>query len=351
MLHNPLRIGIVGCGRVARTAHFSAIAHHHELFALAGVADCELSRANEKAKEFQVPAFSSLESLLKEIEVDIVSICVPNGYHTRLGLEAAKAGKHLIVEKPLAMTIEDADRLIDACENEGVKLFSILQNRYNETTKLLKACIDKGRFGRITSCNVTVSWRRGMPYYLEDHRWRSRRDLAGGVFTNQCVHFVDIMQWLVGAPPESVYAKMGTIHPVDVEDHGAGIIKFKNGVIGTLVLTNHAFPQDVEGSVTVIGEKGMVKLGGKSMNKIDLWSFSSPDVEDELIRTAESSPPTVYGFGHLEMYRRVGLYLLTGVEEEQVIDGREGRKSVALLHALYESDRTGQEVRFPIGKR
>jgi UDP-N-acetyl-2-amino-2-deoxyglucuronate dehydrogenase len=289
--------------------------------------------------------------MLEKEPLDIVSICTPNGIHPRLGIKVARAGVNVIVEKPMAMNVEDADNLIDACQDAGVKLFVVKQNRYNETNKLLKACVDKGRFGRISTCNLVVSWRREMPYYLEDHRWRSRRDLSGGVFTNQAVHYIDMMQWLVGAPPETVYAKMGTLYPVDVEDHGAGIVRFKNGVIGSLVLTNHAYPKDQEGSVSIIGEKGMVKIGGKSMNKVCLWEFEDEDVEDELIKKAESNPPTVYGFGHLEFYQRVAEYMLSGKGEEQIIDGREGRKSVALMDALYLSDKLGEEVRFPIGRR
>ena len=224
-----------------------------------------------------------------------MSICVPNGLHAKLGMQAAKAGLNVIVEKPLVMTIEDADALIDACEDAGVQLFTVKQNRYNETDKILKSCIDKGQFGRITSITVTLSWHREIPYYLEDHKWRMRRDLSGGVFTNQAVHYIDMLQWMAGAPPETVYAKMGTTFPIEVEDYGAGIIKFKNGIIGSLILTNHSFPSDIEGSIVIVGEKGMVKIGGTSMNKVEQWNFADQSEEDEQIKEADSNPPTVYG--------------------------------------------------------
>lgn len=351
MSGKKLKVAVVGCGRVSRTAHYSSLKQLSSLYDFRAVCDIDKARADHWAKENGIKAYYSLKDMLAEEELDIVSICTPNGIHPRLGIEAAKAGVNVIVEKPMAMNIEDADNLIDACQDAGVNLFVVKQNRYNETNKLLKSCVDKGRFGRITSCNLVLSWHREMPYYNEDHKWRSRRDLAGGVFTNQAVHYIDMMQWLIGAPPETVYAKMGTTFPVDVEDYGAGIVKFKNGVIGTLVLTNHAYPADIEGSVTLIGEKGMVKIGGKSMNKVELWNFSDKDVEDELIKKAESNPPTVYGFGHLEFYERVAKFMLLGEGEEDIIDGREGRKSVALMDALYLSDKLGQEIRFPIGKR
>lgn len=345
-----LKVAVVGCGRVSRTAHYNSIKDNENLEFIA-VCDIDKERANHWAKENGVKAYYRIEELLEKEELDLISINVPNGLHPKLGALAAEKGVHVIVEKPAGMDVNAVDELIDVCDDKGVKLFTILQNRYNETNKLLKACVDKGRFGRITTINVTLSWRREMPYYIEDHKWRMRRDLAGGVFTNQAVHYIDMLQWIAGAPPETAYAKMGTIYPVEVEDYGAGIVKFKNGIIGSLVLTNHAYPKDQEGSITVIGEKGMVKIAGKSMNKVAIWDFADDDVEDEKIKEAESNPPTVYGFGHIEFYDRVAKFLLNGEGEEHIIDGREGRKSVALLHALYESDKLGEEIRFPIGKR
>lgn len=346
-----LKVAIVGCGRVSRTAHYESIKKYQEYYDFVAVCDINKERADHWAAQNGVKAYYSIDEMLEQEDLDIVSINVPNGLHPALGIKVAKKGVHVIVEKPMGMNIEDVDMLIDTCDAYNVQLFVVKQNRYNETNKILKSCIDKGRFGRITTCNVTVSWRRELSYYTEDNKWRSRKDLAGGVFTNQSVHYIDMMQWLVGASPETVYAKMGTIYPIEVEDHGAGIIKFKNGVIGSLVLTNHAYPTDIEGSITIIGEKGMVKIGGKSMNRVEIWNFSDTDIEDDLIKKAESNPPTVYGFGHQEFYEKVAKFLLFKEGEVDIIDGREGRKSVAIMDALYLSDKLGQEIRFPIGKR
>jgi len=346
-----LRIAVVGCGRVSRTAHYDALKNNPN-YEFVAVCDVDRSRADEWAGKNDVKAYYDMETLLAGERLDVVSVNTPNGFHAKLGRLVAARKINVIVEKPLAMNLEDADSLIDACDGAGNKLFVVLQNRYNATNKILKRCVDKGRFGRITSCNVTVSWHRTLPYYMEDNKWRARRDLGGGVFTNQCVHYIDMMQWLVGAAPETAYAKMGTAaFPVDVEDHGAGIVRFKNGVIGSLVLTNLAYPTDIEGSITLIGERGYVKIGGKSMNKVEAWNFATPSEEDELIKAAETNPPTVYGYGHIEFYQRVADYLLHGKGGEDIIDGREGRKSVALLEGLYLSDKLGAEVRFPIGRR
>ncbi len=346
-----LKIAVVGCGRVSRTAHYPAL-QESPYYDFVAVCDTDRQRANEWGHKNNVRSYYHIEDLLAQEELDIVSINVPNGYHPKLGMIAAQEGVHVICEKPLAMSLAEADELIDYCEEHNIYLFTILQNRFNKTNQLLKRALDKGRFGQVFSCNVTLRWRRELPYYLEDHKWRSRRDLAGGVFTNQAVHYIDMMQWLIGAPPESVYAKMVTaVHPIEVETNGAAIIKFKNGVIGTLDLSNLTYPEDKEGSITVSGERGTVKIGGKSMNKILEWAFADQDPDDQLIHEAETSPPTVYGYGHADFYERVARFILFGEGEEEIPDGREGRRSVALLEAIYLSDKSCAKVRFPLGKR
>ena len=348
MAVNKIRVAVVGCGRVSRTAHYQAIAQndHYEFVA---VCDKDRARADEWAEKNGVKAYYSIEDLAAKETLDLVSINTPNGHHPRHAEQFARQGTHLIVEKPLAMRLDEADELIHLCDREGVRLFVVLQNRYNKTNKILKSCITNNRFGRITSCHVTVNWRRELDYYLEDEGWRGRRDLAGGVFTNQCIHYIDMMQWLVGAPVESVYAKMGTASfPVEVEDHGASVVRFKNGTIGSFALTNLTYPTDLEGSITITGEKGFVKIGGKSMNKVEQWHFADPGPEDDAIKEAETNPPTVYGFGHIEFYERVANYLLYNEGEREIITGRDGRHSVELLQAMYTSDRLGQEVRCPL---
>jgi UDP-N-acetyl-2-amino-2-deoxyglucuronate dehydrogenase len=300
-----------------------------------------------------VRAYYDIEEMLKCEALDLVSINVPNGLHPRLASMAAKHGVNILCEKPLGMRLDEVDELIALCDAKGVRLFTVLQNRFNATNQLLKRAVDQGRFGRLLMVNVTLRWFRNLAYYTEDHGWRGRRDLAGGVFTNQAVHYVDTMQWLVGSPPQNCFARMGTaMHPIEVETHGSAVISFENGVIGSLNLTCLNFPEDREGSITLLGERGTVRVGGKSMNKIIEWEFATPHAEDDgLARNANYDPPTVYGFGHEEMYRRVGLALGDRSTEIEVPDGREGRKAVALLEALYMSDRLGEVVRFPLGLR
>jgi UDP-N-acetyl-2-amino-2-deoxyglucuronate dehydrogenase len=352
MLDRPVRVAVVGCGRVSRTAHYSAIKDNPDL-ELAAVCDIDRLRADEWARKNNTAAYYDLLTLLDSEPLDLVSINVPNGLHPRLATEVAERGISVMSEKPLGMRLDEVDELIDACERRGVKLFTVLQNRFNATNQLVKRTIDQGRLGRLLTVNVTMRWRRGLGYYTEDNGWRSRRDLAGGVFTNQAVHYLDTMQWLIGAPPEMCFAKMGTaVHPVEVETHGSAIVTFKNGVIGSLNLTCLNYPDDREGSITLLGEKGTIKVGGKSMNKIVEWDMETPHAEDDaLARESDYEPPTVYGFGHVEMYARVAKALRTGDPSIDVPNGREGRKSVALLEGLYLSDKLGEPVRFPLGRR
>jgi UDP-N-acetyl-2-amino-2-deoxyglucuronate dehydrogenase len=341
----PIRTAVVGCGRVSRTAHYAAIKGNPNL-EFAAVCDIDRARADEWGRKNNVRAYYDFAELLSGERLDLVSINVPNGLHPALARQAAERGVSVLCEKPLGMSLEEVDDLITLCEARGVRLFTMLQNRFNATNQLLKRAIDKGRFGRLLMVNVTLRWHRDLGYYTEDSGWRGSRELAGGVFTNQAVHYVDTMEWLAGAPPETCYARMDTaVHPVEVETHGSAVVSFVNGVIGSLNLTCLNFPDDREGSITLLGELGTVRVGGKAMNKILEWEFATPDAEDDaLAQQADYEPPTVYGFGHAEMYRRVASLLRMG-KGVDAPDGREGRKSVALLDALYNSARTGVPVR------
>jgi UDP-N-acetyl-2-amino-2-deoxyglucuronate dehydrogenase len=349
IIDRPIRTAVIGCGRVSRTAHYDAIKRNPDLEFVA-VCDIDRARADEWGRKNNVRAYYDLDEMLREEKLDLVSINAPSGLHPRLARKAAERGINIICEKPLGMRLDEVDDLIAFCDSKGVRLFTVLQNRFNATNQLLKRAVDRGRFGRMMMVNVIMRWRRSLGYYTEDNGWRGDRELAGGVFTNQAVHYVDTMQWLVGSPPESCFARMDTaVHPVEVETHGSAIITFRNGVIGSLSLTALHFPDDREGSITLLGETGTVKVGGKSMNKMLEWDFATPDAEeDALARAADYEPPTVYGFGHAEMYRRVGALLRTGLGADDVPSGREGRKSVALLDALYSSARSGNQVNISV---
>lgn len=349
MIKGKIRTAVIGCGRVSRTAHYSTLQENDD-FDFVAVCDTDKSRADEWAAHNGVKAYYSVKDLLDNEELDFVTVNAPNALHPEIGMMAATRGVHVMCEKPLGMTLKAADDLIDLCAEKDVHLFTVMQNRFNATNLLLKRAVDKGRFGKLLTCNVTVRWHRGLAYYSEDNGWRGMKDMAGGVFTNQSVHYIDTMQWLVGAAPKLAFSCMETsLRPVDVETHGSGIIKFENGVIGTLDLTVLTYPDDLEGSITLMGENGTVKVGGKSMNKILEWDFAEPDAEDDkMAMSSDYEPPTVYGFGHIEMYRRVATVLKTGEGVDDVPDGKEGRKAVEILCGLYQSNETELPVHFPL---
>jgi UDP-N-acetyl-2-amino-2-deoxyglucuronate dehydrogenase len=342
----PVRIALVGCGRISQN-HFDAISRIEGL-ELAAVCDTVEDRARAAAARWNVPAHSSLERMLAEVTCEAVAIATPSGLHPQHGILAARAGKHVICEKPMAISLAGADELVRACDDAGVQLFVVKQNRLNSTIQLVKRALDKGRFGRIFMANATVRWTRPQEYY-DQAPWRGTWEFDGGAFMNQASHYVDLIQWLVG-PVESVMAKTATMaRRIEAEDSGAAILKFRNGAIGVLEVTMLTFPKNLEGSLTILGEKGTVKIGGTAVNRIEHWQFADYDDDDKLVEAANTSPVSVYGFGHEPYYRNV-LRVLRG-EAVPDTDGRGGRKSLELVLGIYESAKTGREVPLPLRPR
>jgi UDP-N-acetyl-2-amino-2-deoxyglucuronate dehydrogenase len=283
--------------------------------------------------------------MLQGTACDAVAICTPSGLHPQHGVLAARAGKHVICEKPMAISLAGADELVHACDDAGVQLFVVKQNRLNAPIQLLKRALDKGRFGRLYLANTTVRWTRPQEYY-DQAPWRGTWEFDGGAFMNQASHYVDLIQWLVG-PVESVMAKTATLaRRIEAEDTGVAILKFRSGAIGVIEVTMLTYPKNLEGSVTLLGEKGTVKVGGTAVNKVESWQFADYDDDDKLIDTASYTPPNVYGFGHEGYYRNV-LAVLRG-EASPETDGRAGRKSLELILGMYESAKTGREIPLPL---
>ncbi len=343
MSEREFRIALVGCGRISRS-HFEAIARIDGL-SLSAVCDEMEDRAREAGEQCGVPWFTSYDEMLKKSECDAVAIATPSGLHPAHGIKAARAGKHVIAEKPMAISLSSADALVQACDDAGVHLFVVKQNRLNPAVQLLRRAIDRGRFGRIFMANATVRWARPQEYY-DQAPWRGTWEFDGGAFMNQASHYVDLIQWLVG-PVESVMAKTATLaRRIEAEDSGAAVLKFRNGALGVIEVTMLTYPRNLEGSITLIGETGTVKIGGTAVNKVEHWQFASYDDDDKLVDAASTTPPTVYGYGHEGYYRNV-LAVLRGAATPDT-DGRSGRKSLELVLGIYESAKTGREVPFPL---
>lgn len=338
-----IRVALVGCGRISRN-HFEAMAKLPDL-QLVAVCDSEAERARAAGEAHGVPWFASYETMLAEVASDAVVIATPSGLHPQQGILAARAGRHVITEKPMAITLASADALVQACDDQGVRLFVVKQNRLNPPIQLLKRAIDAGRFGRIFLANCTVRWTRPQEYY-DQAPWRGTWEFDGGAFMNQASHYVDLIQWLVG-PVESVVAKTATLaRRIEAEDTGAAVLRFRSGALGVIEVTMLTYPRNLEGSITILGEKGTVKIGGTAVNRVEHWSFADYDDDDKLVEQSNTNPPTVYGFGHEAYYRNV-IAVLRG-EARPDTDGRAGRKSLELILGIYESARTGRDVPLPL---
>ena len=338
-----VRVALVGCGRIAGN-HFDALQKIDGL-QLVAVCDSQEERARSAGEAQGVPWFSSYEEMMRSVKFDAVAICTPSGLHPQHGVLAARAGHHVITEKPMAISLAAADELVQACDAAGVQLFVVKQNRLNPPVQLLKRAIDKGRFGRIYLANTTVRWTRPQEYY-DQAPWRGTWEFDGGAFMNQASHYVDLIQWLIG-PVESVMAKTATLaRRIEAEDTGIAVLRFRNGALGTIEVTMLTYPKNLEGSITILGEKGSVKIGGTAVNKVETWQFADYDDDDKLVEAAATNPPNVYGFGHETYYRNV-LRVLRG-EALPDTDGRAGRKSLELILGIYESAKTGRDVPLPL---
>ncbi|HEU4990175.1 MAG: Gfo/Idh/MocA family oxidoreductase [Gemmatimonadota bacterium] len=343
MTKRTFDLALVGCGRISKN-HFDAIAKTDGL-RLSAVCDVDEARARAAGTEHGVPWFTSVDDLLRDAACDIVALCTPSGLHAPQGVAAAKAGKHVLSEKPMATSLAAADELVDACDAAGVHLFVVKQNRLNPPIQLVRRAVEKGRFGRIYLANVTVRWQRPQEYY-DAAPWRGTWEFDGGAIMNQASHYVDLIQWLVG-PVESVVAKTATqARRIEAEDSGAAVLKFRSGALGVIEVNVLTFPRNLEGSITILGEKGSVKIGGTAVNKVEHWQFAEYDDDDKLVDSVNTNPPNVYGFGHLGYYQNV-LAVLRG-EAKPDTDGRAGRKSLELILAIYESARTGETVPIPL---
>jgi UDP-N-acetyl-2-amino-2-deoxyglucuronate dehydrogenase len=337
------KIGLVGCGRISKN-HIDAIKEENNL-QLVAVCDTDKKKAEATGKEHNVPSFIDLKKMLDDVPMDLISICTPSGVHPQNGILAAEHGVHVVTEKPMATRLDEADTLIKACDNNKVHLFVVKQNRLNATMQLLKSAIDKGRFGKIYQANVNVFWQRPQEYY-DQSKWRGTWEFDGGAFMNQASHYVDALEWLIGEP-ESVMAMTTTMaRKIETEDMGAAIVRFRNGVIGTINVSMLTYPKNYEGSITILGEKGTVKIGGIAVNMIEKWEFEDYDDDDKIVIESNYNPPNIYGFGHLGYYQNV-VKVLEGTQEPDT-DGRGGRKSLELNLAIYKSSQTGKRIALPL---
>ena len=345
MTRPGLNFALVGCGRISKkhAEAFSSVELNGSR--LVAVCDVKYDRAVSLGSSLGIPSFRCAHEMIKaHPEIDVLNILSESGLHAQHCLELVKYRKHFVVEKPMALTLRDADSMISACKDAGVRLFVVKQNRYNKPVSTLMRAIKENRFGNIFMVTARVRWSRSVDYYKTDP-WRGTFKLDGGVFANQASHYIDLMQAVMGMP-EQVFAKGITVSaPIEAEDSGVAIFTSRN-VIGTLEATTAIRPRNLEGSLSVLGEFGSVELSGVALNEIRSWNLISSASHDvEVLHASEVFRDSIYGFGHAPFLADVVKAIVS--EENVAVEGSEGRKTVEILEAIYESLATGKEISIP----
>jgi UDP-N-acetyl-2-amino-2-deoxyglucuronate dehydrogenase len=344
ILDRKIRFALVGCGRIASN-HFGAILQHKERCELVGVCDIDPRKREEAAGNTGATPYATLTEMLARCDADAFIVATPSGLHPEQAVQIARAGRHVITEKPMATRWEDGKRMVSACDAAGVRMFVVKQNRRNATLQLLKGAVEKKRFGRIYMVNLNVFWTRPDEYY-NSAKWRGTWEYDGGAFMNQASHYVDLLDWIIG-PVESLQAYTATLaRDIEVEDTGVLSLRWRNGALGSMNVTMLTYPRNLEGSITILGETGTVRIGGVAVNEVQQWEFASPDEDDAKVADASYQTTSVYGFGHPMYYDNV-IKVLRG-EAEPETDGREGLKSLEVLVAAYMSARDGKRVALPL---
>lgn len=337
-----LKFGLVGCGRIAK--RHSELLGHNQIgnASLVAVCDIDEEKAKKIGEQFNVPYYTDMDEMMQKESIDVVSVLTESGYHAKHVINLAKYGKHIVVEKPMALTLDDADAMIRACDENSCKLFVVKQNRFNVPVVKLREAMDEKRFGKLVLGTIRVRWSRDQNYY-DQAWWRGRWDMDGGVLTNQASHHVDLLEYMMG-DVESVFAKSTTaLVNIEAEDTAIVTLKFRNGALGIIEATTAVRPKDLEGSISILGETGTVEIGGFAVNKMVHWNFThKKDGDDEVMEKYSVNPPNVYGFGHQAYYEHVVDSILNN--KKHLVDGLVGRKSLELISAIYESIETGKEV-------
>jgi len=280
--------------------------------------------------------------MVDKVDFDVFSILTPSGTHAEVMLELAPYGKHFVIEKPMALRLEDADAMLEACRKYGIRLFVVQQNRFNLPIMKLREAIDSGRFGKLVLGTVRVRWKRTQEYY-DEKPWRGTWAMDGGVLTNQASHHIDMLMWMMGEV-ESVMAKTATqLVDIETEDTGVVILKFTNGALGIIEATTATRPKDLEGSISILGEHGSVEIGGFFMNELKVWNFEPELPEDRVIFEKYGRNPDEFAWNHTQYLKDVVKNILKN--EGGLVDGLEGRRLVELLNAIYESAETGREIK------
>ena len=336
-----LKVGLVGCGRISKK-HSTILGDNLVSgITLEAVCDSNLEKANNIAKKYKINSYSSMDKMMKNEKIDLVIVLTESGNHSKDVIKLAKYRKNIIVEKPMALNTNDAESMLDACYKNNIKLFVVKQNRFNNAIVALKDALDEKKLGDLFLGTIRVRWSRSQAYYDQDS-WRGTWKMDGGVLSNQASHHIDLLQWFMG-PVESVFAKSKTaLVNIEAEDTAVVILNFKSGALGVIEATTATRPNDLEGSISVLGSKGTVVIGGFAVNKVETWNIIGDSSSKDYLN---ENPKDVYGFGHIKFYKQVVHAIKNNYDDKILVNGLEGKKSIKIINAIYESVRTNKEVR------
>jgi predicted dehydrogenase len=354
---NKLKFALIGCGRIS-TNHIKALLDNFEEAELTSVCDILKDKAKQKADEYikkmkdknliikRPRVYKNYQEMLKKEDINVCVVCTESGYHAEISLYCLNLKKYVLVEKPMAMSIFDANRMIQTSQKNGLKLAVCYQNRFNLPIQKLRQAFEEGRFGRIFAGTAKILWNRNKEYY-DKANWRGTWKLDGGCLINQCTHNIDLLQWMINSEIDSVYGQTENyLHPyIQAEDYGSIIIKFKNGAIGNIEGTVCVYPKNLEETLTILGENGIVVIGGLALNKILVWDFKDKQESLEQVQKEyDSEIKNVYGNGHSPLYKN----FIDSIKNNYnpLIDGNEGKKSLSIILMAYKSQKYSRAISY-----
>ncbi|MDI9460904.1 MAG: Gfo/Idh/MocA family protein [Saccharofermentanales bacterium] len=346
-----MRYGLIGCGRIAPNHIEAAKNCGIDIIAVCDVIEERMVQTSERfGFSESVRLYKDYREMLDQEDLQLVAICTESGKHTSIALDCIRAGCHVIIEKPIALSLSDADAIIEAGHKKGIVVCACHQNRFNKSIIKIREAVEEGRFGRLFHGAAHIRWNRGKQYYNQD-KWRGTWEQDGGVLMNQCIHNIDLLRWMMGNDIDEVFAFTDNLnHPyLETEDLGLALIKFSNGAYGLVEGTSNVYPSNLEETLYLFGEKGTVKAGGKSVNLIEEWRFDDgKDIAEKVKAEHHEDPPNIYGFGHTPLYKDVVQAI--GENRQAYITGEDGRRALELVLAIYKSSSLGTSVKLPLAE-
>lgn len=345
-----MKYALIGCGRIAVNHIKAALNNHLEIVAVCDVLPEKMEALLAKydlAGNMSIKRYTDYRQMLAENDLTLVSIATESGLHAQIALDCIDAGVNVIIEKPMAMSMADAEEIIRRSEAAGVKVAACHQNRFNVAVQETRCALEAGRFGRLSHGAIHVRWNRNRDYY-DQAPWRGTWAQDGGCLMNQCIHGIDLLRWMMGDEVEEVYGvTRQQFHDyLEAEDVGLAVVKFKNGAVGTIEGTTNVYPKNLEETLYIFGENGTVKIGGTSTNNIDVWNFADESEADTKNKGLQEVTSNVYGNGHTSLYADV----IDAIEHDRkpYVDAVAGRNALEIILAIYLSSSTGKPVKLPL---